>query len=151
MEAGEPRAKKRLSEALATGQCLKPEQLKRLFGDAGMEVLYANVQKNEQGEIAADQLIEWLYGECQGAKKLPLLGPHLEVPGVATGGDSPSAKSGSFSPRHCRTEQDIEKFGMLSLGFMPNRMVQETKTGNFYATPRHFKSFTLKRGADQPA
>ena len=32
-----PRAKARLSEALATGQCLKREQLKRLFGDDGLE------------------------------------------------------------------------------------------------------------------
>lgn len=37
MEVREPRAKARLSEALATGQCLKPEQLKRLFGDQGLE------------------------------------------------------------------------------------------------------------------
>lgn len=101
------------------------------------QVLYANVQKNEQGQIAADQLIEWLYGKG-GAKLLPCQGPHLEVPGaVPAGGDSPSAKSGSFSPRHCRTEQDIEKFGMLSLG--PNRWV--SKTGNFDVTPRDLKSF----------
>lgn len=118
MEVREPRAKARLSEALATGQCLKPEQLKRLFGDQGLEVLYANVKKNDQGEIPADQLIEWLYGEGQGAKMLPSA-PHLEVPRATTGavaaagGDSPSAKSGSFSPRHCRTEQDVEKFGIL--------------------------------------
>ena len=83
-----------------------------------VQILYTNVKKNEQGEIPADQLLEWLYGEGQGAKMLPLA-PHLEVPGAskpAVGGDSPSAKSGSFSPRHCRTEQDIEKFGMLRLG-----------------------------------
>lgn len=82
-----------------------------------VQILYTNVKKNEQGEIPADQLLEWLYGEGPGAKKLPLA-PHLEVPGAnkPVGGDSPSAKSGSFSPRHCRTEQDIEKFGMLRLG-----------------------------------
>lgn len=36
MEA-QPRAKARLSEALATGQFLKPEQLKRLFGEEALE------------------------------------------------------------------------------------------------------------------
>ena len=76
------------------------------------------MKKNEQGEIPADQLLEWLYSEGQGAKKLPLA-PHLEVPGAnkPVGGDSPQCKVWLFfSPRHCRTEQDIEKFGMLRLG-----------------------------------
>ena len=92
-----------------------------------LKVLYANVKKNDQGEIPADQLIEWLYGEGQGAKMLPSA-PHLEVPGAtmgavaAAGGDSPSAKSGSFSPRHCRTEQDVEKFGILTLGCISSRI-----------------------------
>ena len=94
-----------------------------------LKVLYANVKKNDQGEILADQLIEWLYGEGQGAKMLPSA-PHLEVPrattaaaaAAAAGGDSPSAKSGSFSPRHCRTEQDVEKFGILTLGCISSRI-----------------------------
>ena len=78
-----------------------------------LQVLYANVKQTEQGEIPADQLIEWLYGEGQGAK---MLGTHLEVPGAPSGGESPSKSvSGGFSPRHARTEQDIEKFGILSL------------------------------------
>ena len=79
-------------------------------------------------KILADQLIEWLYGEGQGAKMLPSA-PHLEVPrattaaaAAAAGGDSPSAKSGSFSPRHCRTEQDVEKFGILTLGCISSRI-----------------------------
>ena len=132
-----PRAKARLSEALTQGQSLKRDQLQRLFGDEGVEILnlvqmdhvtfplkvkvldgfmvvfmvasqcehvrYAHVKANEAGEVQADHLLEWLYGDGQGAKMLP----HLEVP-VAPGGESPSAKSGSFSPRHCRTEKDID-------------------------------------------
>ncbi|CAK9073694.1 unnamed protein product [Durusdinium trenchii] len=103
--AAVPRAKARLSEALAQGQALKVDQLKRLFGEDGIEILYEHVKPNEAGEIPADQLLEWLYGDGQGARMLP----HLEVPGGATprgGGDSPGGKS-------ARTEKDIEKFGML--------------------------------------
>ncbi|CAK9072797.1 unnamed protein product [Durusdinium trenchii] len=103
--AAVPRAKARLSEALAQGQALKVDQLKRLFGEDGIEILYEHVKPNEAGEIPADQLLEWLYGDGQGARMLS----HLEVPGGATprgGGDSPGGKS-------ARTEKDIEKFGML--------------------------------------
>lgn len=69
---------------------------------------YEHVKPNEAGEIPADQLLEWLYGDGQGARMLP----HLEVPGGATprgGGDSPGGKS-------ARTEKDIEAW-LFSEGF----------------------------------
>ena len=43
--AAVPRAKARLSEALAQGQALKVDQLKRLFGEDGIEILKLGTSK----------------------------------------------------------------------------------------------------------
>ena len=69
-----------------------------------LKVLYANVKKNDQGEIPADQLIEWLYGEGQGAKMLPSA-PHLEVPRATTG---PAAAAGGIVPVQSRGHSALD-------------------------------------------
>ncbi|CAE7214591.1 ppaC, partial [Symbiodinium sp. KB8] len=97
--------------ALRAGQTLSKLQLQKLFGEDDLAVLYSSVKATELGDVRAEDLLKFLYGDGEAiAKALP----DLQLPDKAVASRAEEPGSPSISPRsRTRTEQDIEKFGCL--------------------------------------